>query len=544
MAELAEFPAAGVLDGSEVLPALQGGVGVKVTSAAIAGLARVSRGSRIAILGNSIGAGATVRPFDATTDAAWAGATAKAVGACVYPKCFDLSAGYAALRYRCTAAGTTGLSEPLWPQAAGGTVSDGSAVWTAEAATGGPSWGTGWWTFAQMLSGQRFDEVFLMARGGAQSPEILSYLPRALAASPDIVLLANVLDNDCWAGAAPTLATVQARWAAFAAACDAVRAAGKKLWLQTLLPSGFIDNAATWPAITYAKGNGTEAWTWLNRKLKEYARAHGEIELFDVSHAYIDPNPANPVAPDNAASFAVGVGSDTRYTDGIHPRVSAGWRIATVYAARMNAMPPGADRFGIAGETHQRMPNPMNHGTSGSHGSNVTPTSGVVPASMRLDAFGTGTVSGAASRVARTDRAGHWLQLVYNAAAGTADTVSYNASVSPALAPNAAGDLVQAFGEIWIAANPLMLTAPVLQARFVGGTPQWSYSTAPASADQDIGQMIAADTLLTLKTVPMAIPAGTTAMNVYAKANARGAAGFTVRFGRTALGRVSVPALV
>lgn len=64
---------------------------------------------------------------DAVSD--WAESTAYAAGAFV-----RASSGTAVPRFEATTAGTSGGSEPTWPVAAGGTVTDGSVVWTARAA--------------------------------------------------------------------------------------------------------------------------------------------------------------------------------------------------------------------------------------------------------------------------------------------------------------------------------------------------------------------------------------------------------------------------
>lgn len=55
--------------------------------------------------------------------------TAYAVNTCVRP--FKATG----LQYKATTAGRTGTQEPRWPETAGQTVTDGSVVWTAEAAS-------------------------------------------------------------------------------------------------------------------------------------------------------------------------------------------------------------------------------------------------------------------------------------------------------------------------------------------------------------------------------------------------------------------------
>jgi microcystin-dependent protein len=78
--------------------------------------------------------------YEALPPSAWAASTAYALGAMVRP---TASYNYA---YKCTGAGTSGSTEPAWPTAAGGTVTDGGVTWTCvvkdTAGTSEPSWPT------------------------------------------------------------------------------------------------------------------------------------------------------------------------------------------------------------------------------------------------------------------------------------------------------------------------------------------------------------------------------------------------------------------
>lgn len=513
-----------------------------ITSADLATAGGALKGvpNRVAVLGNSVVAQGAI-PRNGYSDTGWTPSTVVALNAYVAPKCIDLTNGYSCLRYKATTGGTTGSVEPVWPLTTGATVTDGTVVYTSELIVNTPGWPPGFWTFAQALSGQRLDEVYIMGRSGDTSDVILSYLSRVLAANPDIIYFANIFENDCWPGSAPVLSTIIARWNAFVAAADSVRALGKRIIVQTLLPSGNIDATSTFTG--YSRGNGTKAWVWLNQKIREYARQRSDVVFFDAATLYVDTNPANPVWPENSTTYLVASGSNNKLTDGIHPYVSAAWKIGAALAAVLSANFPPVGRFGVAAEENQRAPNPFNYGTAGTNGTNA---SGQVANSITANAFSiSGTVTGVNSKVTRTDNiAGSWQRMVYDASAGVADNASASYTSNITMSPIAVGDIVQAFGEMRFLANPIFLGCPSLWVRFLGATTvTFVYAISSWSTDQDVGQMIASDTTFLLKTVPVAVPASTTSLNLFAKGTARSTAVFTMDVGRVVVGKTVVPAL-
>jgi len=500
----------------------------------------IANRATIAILGNSIVAsGACPRTIYAAT--AWNPSTSVALSAVAGPKYWNLLSGISANKWVCTTAGTTGTLEPDWPHGAatGTTVTDGTVVWTYTALAGAltpwAAWNFGFWHIAQSLSDQRLREAVIVGRSGAQSPEILAYADRIIAdPSVGTVYFANVFENDTWPSTAPTLATITANFNAFVTKVDAARAAGKRVMVQTLLPSANIDSASGFTG--YAFGNGSKAWMWLNSKIRQLARDRGDVILWDAASVYTDANPANPVYPENTVAYLSGAatGQALKKTDGIHPYLSAGYllgaSLSKVLAANFQPRPI----FTHALDDKAHTVNPLMHGTGGTR--NATIGSGTVPNSLTMDAFGGTAGSCVASSVARTDINGNWARLVYVAAAGD------NASLSWSTFPSAnftAGEVVQAYGEIRVLANPTLLTNLQLQLRLLSAADPWVYSQTAASADQDLGQMVLADTVFTLKTLPLVWPAGVTTVGIYSKALARGAASFTVDFGRSALARVN-----
>lgn len=64
--------------------------------------------------------------FEAVNPSAWVASTAYIIDATARP-----SVDRNGFTYVCTQAGTSGASEPVWPTMDGGTVMDGTAIWTA-----------------------------------------------------------------------------------------------------------------------------------------------------------------------------------------------------------------------------------------------------------------------------------------------------------------------------------------------------------------------------------------------------------------------------
>jgi hypothetical protein len=494
----------------------------------------------VAILGNSVAAGA-VPPSHKTASVQWQPSTSVALNAIVEPSYADMRNGLAPIRWVCTTAGVTGSGlEPAWNLTAspGATVADGTVVWTAQNLNGAGSyrWNWGFWHVAQALSGQRLNEAVVVSRSGRQSNDILSYVPR-IQAMPDVSIVAffSLFENDTWPGSAPTLATITSRWNAFVVAADGLRAAGKRVMVATLLPSGNIDAASGFTGYTF--GNGSRAWLWLNDKIREYAALRSDVILWDAANVYLDTNIANPIWPENTVTYLseVGSGPELKKTDGIHPNWAGHWllgrSLADVLAQNFPPRPFHLDHLDPYNDTI----NPRNFGTAGGLGSGVTGAN--VPNLITVQAYGT-NVTGTVSKVARTDTPGDWLRVAYNATGGTADnaSVDWTSTKTPNIP---AGSVIQAFSEVRVLANPTLLKSLEIMLNLPGTTNQWVYATGWPGNFQDMGQMFTSEVTLTLKTPPVVMPTGTTGLILYRKAHARGAANFTVDFGRSGVMRVT-----
>lgn len=519
-----------------------------------------SPGNRVALLGNSIMAQNGIKNPGAGSGGydIWASSIAKTLTNTIAPQGIDLSSGYwPHLYYTCVQAGTTGTLEPSWPLAVGQRVADGTVVWECTAIrTDQIAWDYGWWHIAQALSGQRLNEVYISGRSGKKAREVLSYIDTAMAKNIDTMVLAAVWENDCWPGAFPVLATVQSDWYWAKAEMDRVRGLGIKLMVSTVLPSGFFDTTGVGGTLYtgYSNGTATRCYQWLNRKIKEYAKDRADVILIDYADLYTDPDPANPVWPERVITYTAANGSTGVKTDGIHPygamRMALGQFIAPILSANF----PAVNQFSNALDQNGPALNPKHFGTAGTKGvATITPTGTGPSNGYTATAFGANASASVLSKVARTDKiTGEWVQqtIVFTGAASQTDGPTLNNTAVLTLAGSGlvVGDIVQSFAELKILGTPApaLLQFPQLRTRFNGGSAPFDFinSAVLNSSDQNMGQMITADTLFTLKTVPVQVPAGCTAITNYWKAPAGGAnATYTVQYGQVANNKIVVPDL-
>jgi hypothetical protein len=493
-------------------------------------------GNKYAELGNSITAQGGIRNPGGLS--IWGAGLSFAAGAVGIPRQLDLSLGYwPHLYYTAMSAGKVGELEPEWPVTIGERVKDGDIVWEATASrtalngTDLPAWGASYRTIAQQLSEQRLDEVYINGQSGRKCRDILAYLDRAISKNPDIIHFACMFENDCTSAAA--LIDIQASWDAYEAAVDRCRALGIRVIVQTVLPSGNMDASSAFTG--YSKGNGTKAWNWLNQKIKQLAKERNDVILWDASSVYIDPNNASTVGPwpENAVTYLVASGSNNKKTDAIHPYVSGAFLLGKSFAEVLSANFPKVERFSMSKDDYSISINPLNGGT----GTPTAPGTGTTAANMTHTSNGT-VNSSVCSQVARTDISGNWVQTVYDASVGNTVTYVNTTGFTPGGNFNI-GESIQGFGEIRVAANPTLLKNVFMSSRCVNGVPGFSYSTQLAGPDQDLGQMITADTVFTLKDVPRKIPSGTTALTHFLTAEFRGVSVGTVSFGRVGINRTS-----
>jgi hypothetical protein len=92
--------------------------------------------------------------------------------------------------YRCTTAGTTGSGEPTWPTTDGGTVSDGTAVWTEHtpslrAVTNVPE--CAYTSYARVALGTGGSSKFNAAASGAQDNSAAITFPQKTGGTDEMV---------------------------------------------------------------------------------------------------------------------------------------------------------------------------------------------------------------------------------------------------------------------------------------------------------------------------------------------------------------------
>ena len=491
--------------------------------------------NRVALFGNSIGVDSYFPTWKLNASdpvnglGPWGPYLSVTVGKIVHPISLDLRNGVIPLSFQCTTAGTTGAVEPTaWPSVVGDTVVDGTAVWTAISDRTAFYWHLGGWTLAQAMSGQKFDEVYMVGASGQNSPAILAYRDRAVATGVNAMAYLHMWENDV-KGPGVTLEIMQARFATFRNYVLDDLANGRLVILGTCLPMSTIDSTSSFTG--YSAGTETKKWHWVNAEIRKLALMKG-VYLADFSESYIDPNWANPVYPDNVTTFVKGSGSPNKYTmDGIHPFLAGHFAISKILAKTLDAIPLPKYEFSIHGAYQTLSINPLHYGTGGT-GANV--------AGSIADKRGwIATIAGAtASLEQRTDGInGKWQRVQ---GAFSASSTLYGYSSETAVIP---ADMltvpVQGLYEVKIAANPTGLQE-VLFGITAPGKGATAFSGSSPTVSQMLGQFLTSDYTLLLKTPPMSLPSNATDMTIYPVISTSGASGiYDIRLGRNEIRRAA-----
>ena len=494
-------------------------------------------GKRVVCLGNSIGRAAWA-PSDPAGTSQWLANQAVTVGATRFFNHFDLRGGGLVPRYAtCTVGGTTGAVEPIWGDI-GTTQSDGTAEWQVTAQTGGVGTFAGYWHMAQALAGQPLDETYLIGFAGAQYPTIMAYLTDDIIESVDIVFFGPMWENDVLSG---NIANATARWADFVSKADSLRARGKIVCVQTVLPMKQTD----YDDVSYVRGADSKVWEWLNRQIRKFAADRADVVFCDVANLYINMDPALPVWPDQTTQYVKGdLTTDliVTATDKVHPDALGHFMIAKKWAPILEAKFGRREVFGVAGEANQWDRNPLMYGTGGELGTNVT---GVVATNQK--AACSASASAVASKITGPNSAPQRL-VISTTAAGQFAYLASRYGIP--LGDLQVGDWIQVFVEVEIAANPVGFAIPRIQLAFnsAPGTGIQNVNGMPYSATTKmIGQAIKENTKFVLKTLPVKLPSGTVNMQVRSEMYASGSVGtpasVTADFHRFGVSRPTIPAL-
>lgn len=484
---------------------------------------------KVAAFGTSIGFGAFMASTNdvANSSTMWMPSTAYSVGQYIYPRYADLTNGMRKVTYVCTTAGTTGAEEPVWSVVSDEYTSSGSAVFQAVTTNvTGACFARGFWTFAQAIAKQPLDEAYLVGYEGGKFPAIMSYWDRAIAVSdPGVIFVSDLWLNDI---SVTAFDTIKAYWYSLVDKINAQISNGAHVILQTVLPKADIDSSANWTGYVY--GDETRAWKWLNAKMREFAATSALIHLFVVDDIYTDPNPSNPVWPENSTTFTsqAGTGQALKFTDGTHPYQNAQWRLARRLAPILTSIAGSIDRFAVAGTVDGISANPSNHGTSGATSTNTT---GTVADGYTVSGSANCAVVASKASVALTTRSKQVLAL---SASGTNATAYMLETSQKSTSELSASTIVQAFAEVEISANPsqfrtvqLYLGDNVNSGSLAGSA--WTANVN--SADQNMDEV--PETLqLVMKTPPQTLGSRTTLRtNIQAVMSGSGGAA-TVAAGR------------